>query len=165
MVISIPQFITHVAKTDNKYAANKMMKINNQAIYNGAINRFTRAIVMNNLHDYLKSCLDSYLPLFSRESIAFPVCVHLEIRTVINHGDISMRKGKICWKEAKEDYEPGWDIENLASIWIKALNDVFTQSKFIPDDNVKYIDCVGYKFVEVKNLEDRELIIKINEDE
>lgn len=164
MVIEIPEFPTHIAKTDNKYAANKMIKINNQSIYNGAINRFTRAVVMNNMHAYLAVQLHEYLPLFLRESITFPVCVDVEIHTVINHGDISMRKGKICWKPAVEDYEPGWDIENLAAIWIKALNDVFTRSKFIPDDNVKYISCVSYKFVEVADLQDRKLIIKINED-
>ena len=164
MVVELLEFPTHIAKTDNKYAPNKMQKINNQAIYNGAINRFTRAIVMNNLHAYLARELHQYLPLFFKETKTYPVCVDVEVHTVINHGDISMRKGKICWKRAKINYEPGWDVENLASIWIKALNDVFTKSGFIPDDNVKYISCVSYKFVEVASLEDRKLIIKINED-
>lgn len=163
MVIEIPLFPTHIARSDNKFAPNKMQKINNQAIYNGSLNRFARAIVMNNLHDYLAVHMHTYLPAFLRSGVQFPVCVELEVHTVINHGDISMRKGKTCWKPAKPGYEPGWDIENLASIWIKALNDVFTRSKFIPDDNVKYIDCVGYKFEQVKTLEDRKLVIKIDE--
>ena len=34
--IEIPEFITHIARTDNKFAANKMIKINHQSIYNGA---------------------------------------------------------------------------------------------------------------------------------
>lgn len=164
MVIEIPEFPTHIAKTDNKIAPNKMMKINNQAIYNGAINRFSRAIVMNNLHNYLALQVQPYLAAFQREPPVFPICVDLEVHTVLNHGHISMRKGKTCWKPASPTYEPGWDVENLASIWIKALNDVFTRLGFIKDDNVKYISCVSYRFEEVRNLEDRKLVIKIDEE-
>lgn len=165
MVIEIPEFPTHLPKSDNKYAANKMQKLNNQAIYNGSLNRFGRAIVMNNMHKYLAGYLDPYLTTFSRESIEFPICVDIEVHTVINHGSIMMRKGNVCWKPPKPDYEPTWDIDNLASIWIKGLNDTLTKSKFIPDDTVKYLACTSYKYHEVASLEDRKLIIKINEDE
>lgn len=161
MTIEITQFPTHIAKTDNKYAPNKMIKINNQSIYNGAVNRFTRATVMKNLHAYLKNELSPYLsslPVFK-----YPLKISLDVHTVINHGNISMRKGKICWKPAEEDYEPNWDIENLASIWIKALNDAMTQLGFIKDDNVKFISKVGYEYHQVKDLDERKLIIKINE--
>jgi Holliday junction resolvase RusA-like endonuclease len=159
--IVIPEFPTHMAKTDNKYAPNKMIKLNNQSIYNGALNRFARAIVMNNMHEYLASHLEPALEEFRKSMVVYPVCIHLEVHTVVNHGSISMRKGKTCWKPAKEDYVPEWDIENLATIWIKALNDTLTKTGFLSDDNIKFVDCVGYKFKPVNDINERKLIIKI----
>ena len=53
--IILEKFPTHVAKTDNKVAPNKYWKINSQGVYNGAIQRFTRAIIIKNMHEYIIS--------------------------------------------------------------------------------------------------------------
>jgi len=159
MKITLKQFPTHIAKTNNKIAPNKMLKINNQAIYNGYVNRFTRNIVMNNLHNYL-------IPIFkvfsSSPFYSLPIKVTVNIYTVKNHGSISMRKGKLCWKPAKASYIPNWDIDNLASIWIKAINDSLVKSKLLPDDTIEYIKGGCYNYHEVKDIKDRkiEIIIK-----
>ena len=164
MIIEINEFPTHIAKTNNKVAPDKMIKINNQSIYNSNLNRFARNIVMKNMHDYLKSKLEPYLEVWLREQPAFPICVNLEIHVPKNYGNVRMIKGKLSWKLPSKNYAPNWDVENLASIWMKALNDVLTDLGFIPDDNVEYIACVGYDYKEVKDLKDRKLIIKLDED-
>lgn len=163
MIIILNKFPTHIAKTDNKIASNKMIKINNQAIYNGALNRFARNIVMKNLHDYISKNLLLYKHLYKRESHSFPMNIKVIIYTVINHGNISMRSGKLIWKLPEEDYKPNWDIENLASIWIKAINDSLTLTGFIPDDNISYINSISYEYIEVKDFEDRKIEIHLDE--
>jgi len=159
--ITLNEFPTHIAKTNNKIKANKMLKINNQAIYNGFIGRFTRNIVINNLHDYLSIEIGRYVPGLIRKKIELPVNITVDIYTVINHGSISMRSGKLCWKPAKASYEPTWDIDNLATIWIKCINDVLVKEGVLPDDNVSCISGMRYNFIEVQDLKDRKLEITI----
>tara|TARA_R110000796_G_scaffold114269_2_gene225961 strand:+ start:107 stop:595 length:489 start_codon:yes stop_codon:yes gene_type:complete len=154
VTITLKEFPTHVAYTDNKYAVNKMKKLNNQSIYNGALNRFSRAIVMKNLHNYVTSNIPKGLKITS-----FPVKIHYLFRTVRNHGSISMRKGKICWKPAKEGYEANWDLQNLAMIWMKGADDAFSKAGVLPDDNVDYIKGESFDIEFVDTLEERELII------
>ena len=133
--IVIPEFLTHVEKTDNKVAPNKFVKINNQTIYNGAITRFTRN----------------------------PVKIKFIIKTVLNHGSISRRNGKINWKKVGKNYVPNWDIENLSSIWIKCINDVLVKKRILVDDNVKFIKKISYEFEEVDDISEREIIVEIQD--
>ena len=155
-MIILEEFPTHIAKTNNKIAPNKMLKINNQAIYNGFISRFTRNIVVNNMKDYVKSNISKNLQIHN-----FPVYIEFHIYTVRNHGSISMRNGKVCWKPSKKDYKPNWDIENLATAWIKVICDSLIDLKIIPDDNVEFVKGISYKFIEVEQLQDRKIKIII----
>jgi len=156
MVIKIKKFLTHIPKTNNKIAANKYWKINNQSIYNGAINTFSRAIVIENLHKYIMDKLPDVI--FE----GFPIKISIIIRTVKNHGNIRRRKnGEISWKKPDDDFIPTWDEDNLTSIWTKVIRDSLVKKGIIPDDNVKFIKG-GYRGVEfVEDIEDREIIIKI----
>lgn len=162
MKIIIKEFPTHIARTNNKVAANKMIKINNQSIYNSNLNRFARNIVMDNLHNYLSKLFKPYLSIYKREPPAFPLKITVNFYTVINHGSISMRSGKLCWKYPKKNYIPNWDIENLATIWIKAICDTLVKCKFFPDDNVKYLSSISYNYYEIEKLEDRKIEIEIS---
>lgn len=155
--VTIPEFITHVAYTKNVKAPNKFKKINSQFLYNGSIHRFTRAIVMDNLHSYIMSYLEPFKDLL----IDYPVKVTYEIHTVINHGSIALRKGLLSWKPASKDYKPNFDLDNLLNIWSKAGNDALTKSGVIVDDNTSIIKELTYKFVEVKDITDRKIVIKI----
>ena len=148
---------THIAKTNNKKAPNKFMKINNQAIYNGTLNYFSRCIVVDNLH---KLIVDAVPKDFNIDT---PVIPGIIIRTVYNHGSISRRSGKICWKPPKVDYKPNWDVDNLAMLWIKTIKDSLTLSGLIPDDNVEFIRGGFYKVEFVDDIKDLELIIKFME--
>ena len=154
--IKIKDFPTHVAKTNNKVAANKYWKINNQSIYNGSINTFSRAIVIENLHDFIISVLPDY------KLTDFPIKVDVVIKTVKNHGNIRrLKSGKISWKPPEKDFIPTWDEDNLTAIWTKVIRDSLTKKGIIPDDNVKYI-IGGYRGIEfVNDIKDREIIIKL----
>tara|TARA_R110000851_G_scaffold78000_5_gene172070 strand:+ start:9930 stop:10406 length:477 start_codon:yes stop_codon:yes gene_type:complete len=154
VTITLNEFPTHMAYTDNKYAPNKMKKLNNQSIYNGALNRFSRATVMKNMHEYITS----QIPKGSKVT-NYPVKVHYLFRTVRNHGSISMRSGKLCWKKPKDDYKSNWDIQNLAMIWMKAVDDACQKAGVIVDDNSDYINGEQFDLEFVENLEDREIII------
>jgi|AntDeeMinimDraft_6_1070357.scaffolds.fasta_scaffold04691_2 Holliday junction resolvase RusA-like endonuclease len=163
MIIVLNRFPTHLAKTDNKFAPNKMQKLNYQSIYNGSLNRFGRAIVMKNMHNYLAKEFKPYLSSFKKESLTYPIEMHLELHTVYNHGSISMRKNKICWKPVKATYSPTWDLDNFADIWKKGINDVLEQEGFIKNDSVQYIDGGHQKYHRVEHIDDRKLIIRLNE--
>lgn len=165
MEITLPKFPTHLPKTNNKIKANKLIKLNGQSIYNGALSRFGRAIVMNNFHDYLvpefKKFKDAIHAQMDLGELKYPLVVVLNFYTPINHGNIQVRKGKLVWKPAEPDFEPSWDIDNLASIWMKPVKDSLAMAGIIPNDNVKFIRGGGYLFNEVSDIEDRKLVIKL----
>lgn len=156
ITISLKKFPTHLPYTKNKKAPDKFAKLNFQSIYNGSINRFARATLMENLHKYVFGRIKMKNP-----KLIYPVKIKYTFKTVINHGDISRRGGKIIWKYPKEQYVPGWDIENLANIWIKGGNDALVKAKVLKDDSIQYVSGTSHEYVEVSNFEDREIIIEI----
>ena len=156
--ITIDKFPIHVEKTRNKYKENKFAKVNNQSIYNGSISRFSRAIVVDSLHRYLIKVLPDV------EFMKFPALVHITIRTVKNHGSISRRAGKVIWKPPKDDYQASWDEDNLTAIWTKVIRDALVMKGIFPDDSVEYITGGERRIEFVDDIEDRQIIIKIEED-
>ena len=122
IVIVIPEFLIHVAKSKSTY-----LKINNNAIYSGNMHRFTRAKIVKDLHNYLTP----YLKPFKGLNINSPVHITYNIYTVLNHGSISLRGGVLRWKPVKKGYKPTWDLENLASLWVKVGNDTLTLENVI----------------------------------
>jgi hypothetical protein len=149
---------THIAKTNNKSAPNKFIKINSQSIYNGSLNTFSRAIVVENMHYFVEWNIPSAiigLKLTKVKEIIY------EFRTVINHGDIRRVKGKISWKKPGPGYIPSWDLNNLSDIWVKTGNDALVLSGVLSDDNAGVIRDTRYRFVEVEDIDDLELVITI----
>lgn len=156
--INLKQFPTHLPYTKNKKVVDKYTKLNFQSIYNGSINRFSRANLMDALHSYVERRLPKNINVDK-----FPVKLHYVFKTVINHGDISLRNFKIIWKKPDEHYIAGWDIENLASLWVKGATDSIVRKGILPDDSVRYLTGISYEFIPVEEFEDREIIIKIIE--
>ena len=152
------RFPTHIAYT--KSTKNpKYVKINYQNIYNGMISRFTRATMIGNLHSYISENISEGSPIGEN------LDEEIEIHTIINHDTISRRRNKegvygIYWKPPQEGYIPGWDIENLASIWSKVINDTLIGLKYLKDDNIDYIRSIKYKFIPVEDIDERKIIIK-----
>jgi len=165
-IVQINKFITHIAKTRNKIAPNKFIKINNQLIYNSNLNRFARNIVVDNLHTYLIEYISRFLIIKLNNP---PYQVSLDIYVPINYGDVSRRKLKdgnfhIIWKEPTIDYEPTWDIDNLGDIWLKVFKDALQLSKVIENDNVRFVKSNGpATFHEIQDLNERKLVFKIIE--
>lgn len=162
--INIPEFITHAAKTENKIAPDKFVKINNQSIYNGSINRFSRNTVIKYMHNYIFSFLpkvDLYKLLDSHglSNLEF----EYTFKTVVNHGNIkrSSKTGLISWKKPTKSFQANWDIENLASIWTKTINDSLTKNGNIPDDSIRYLKKVSYEFIPCEDIKERNINLKI----
>lgn len=155
--ISMP-LLSHIACTKNKTAKNTYWKINNQRIYDGSVNKFKRAIIVENMHDYIINCLDD-----SILNLKIPKIKNLEyiFNTVKNHGSISRRGGKTCWKVPEENYVENWDINNISDIWIKTGNDALTLAGVIIDDNAGVIRTTTYSMNEVDHIDDLELEIII----
>lgn len=159
IVLSIPNFITHVAKTNNKTAENKYIKVNNQLIYNSNLNRFARNIVVRNLHEYLIPYIKKAIP---KQLSDPPYQVALDIHVPINYGDVSRRKKQgvptIIWKEPEKDYIPTWDIGNLGELWLKTFEDALQKAGAIKNDHIGFITRHGpISFYPVKDLNDRRL--------
>lgn len=156
MIFVLDKFPTHIAYTKGKNP--KFVKINYQNIYNGRVHTFSRAIMIGNLHEYIKGAIPEGTPIGEnlREII--------EVYTVINHDSISRRKSGedyiIYWKKPVENYIPKWDIENLASIWSKVINDTLQELNYLHDDNITYIKEITYRFIPVEDLDSRKIIIK-----
>ena len=150
--IVIPRFITHVATSKKKFT-----KIGGQKIYSG-INFFIRAKIMGELHSYISKYIPKDL------SLKTPIKIELEIHCPINFGDVRMGKDKVVtYKSPPKDYIPRWDVDNLW-LWGKAFQDVLTELKAIPDDNVKYVKKSGsIEFIEQPDWNRRKLVFKIYE--
>jgi hypothetical protein len=157
--VIIPQFITHIEKTNNKIASNKFIKINNQLIYNSNLNRFARNIVVINMHNYIISHINKKFQLNK-----YPYQISLNFYAPINYGSISRRfiksekDFKIICKEPSKDYTPNWDIGNYGDIWLKTFADALQIKGCLKDDNVKYIKSIGpTTFIQEDLFENRKL--------
>lgn len=154
-VIRLP-LITHVAKTNNKYAADKMFKINNQALYSQSLNRYARAIVIDNMHKHILKYIDVDRKIKKVHHLIY------KFGTVINHDTVRIYKGKVSWKKPDIDYVPRWDANNLSDVWVKAGNDAIVMSGLLDDDNVSIVNPTTYYFTFVDDLADAFLEITLN---
>ena len=149
--IIIPKFITHIAKTKNKY-----VKINGQKLFTG-MNYHLRALVVRRMHTYIQQ----YIPNILELDEIVPMKVKLYVYTTVNHGDIRMYRGELRWRPPKKDYIPKWDIDNLW-IWVKCFQDTLVEMGKIEDDNIKYIPNSGeIEFIPVEDFKDRKLIFEL----
>lgn len=157
--ITIP-LITHIYKTANKVKANKLIKINNQAIYNGSLNTFARAIVVENLHLYFAEHIDDCFKglLIDSDNVR----LNYEFHTVLNHGNVKMLKSGISWNPPKKGYKPNWDFDNISNIWTKIGNDTLVLERVLLDDNVGIVKENNAKFIEIKELFDAKIVLTIN---
>ena len=160
MTLVLDKFPTHVKKTNNKIKPNKWWKINSQGIYNSSIQKFTRGIVIENIHSYIISELKQQeLP-----SISSPVQLVLRIYIPINYGDIRRKKdGTISWKKPDKDYIPTADEDNISWIWNKCIKDCITKLLIWEDDTMYWCrgtdSLVGF----IDELEDRRIEISFRE--
>ena len=152
VLITIPKFITHIAKTKKKY-----VKINGQKLFTG-MNYHLRALVVRRMHTYIQQ----YVPPVLELDDILPMKLKLYVYTAINHVDVRMYKGKLSWRKPKDDYIPKWDVDNLW-IWIKCFQDTLVEMGMIDDDNCKIIPNSGeIEFIPVEDFEDRKLVFELS---
>ena len=90
----------------------------------------------------IKNDMKPHLP--KEIDLEFPIMIDIELYTT----------PKYC----------NWDLDNL---WIynKCFQDVLTESKLIPEDNILYISKAGApRFIPVINEEDRKMVFTLTED-
>lgn len=152
IVLDFPKFITHVPLSKNKWVKIGYNKIHASAHYT------VRNAYVACMHKYISN----YIP--NNIEVQTPVETHLIVYAPINYGSVKSLKDKktnkryINWKPSREDYEPNWDLGNLALVWIKCLDDMLIKKGIIPEDTVKFMRKTTYEYEEVENLEDRKLI-------
>ena len=151
--VTIPEFKTHVQQS-----ANKWKKINGQSIYTGAHHRVRQKFV-EDIHAYLKEHIGENENVLIKES---PVEIQVKIHAPINYGDVRRMRGKICWKTPAENYEPTWDLDNFAWIWIKCIQDVLQHQNIVSEDTVKHIRKVSYEYIPCETLDDRKIEVTIS---
>lgn len=151
LIITFPEFITHVTVSKNKWK-----KIGYNAIYMcphfHVRNSFTSAI-----HTYI----EKYMP--KNLKIEGPVTTEVIIYVPINYGNVKsvmdkkLGVRKISWKPPSKDYKPNWDIFNLGAVWLKALDDALVHTGALEDDNIAFFNGFGGRFIEVETLEERRI--------
>ncbi len=150
---------THIHSTKNKVKPNKYWKINSQGIYNGQIQRFTRAIIVENMHKYI-------LDEFSKHvlpQLLKPVQLQINIYIPINYANVSRRSGKTIWYPAIEGYEPSNDEDNISWLWIKCIKDCITKSKMWVDDTMLWCRGTNSMIYFIDELDDRKIEISFKE--
>jgi len=152
IILEFPEFITHIPQTKKKW-----IKIGYNKLY--ASGHFSiRAALVATMHRYIESNIPNDLLIKS------PIETSLIVYAPINFGNVKRLTDKktgdkyISWKPAREDYEPNWDIGNLALVWLKCLDDVVVKKKIIKDDSIAYLTKTSYEFREVKTLKERKLV-------
>ena len=152
--VTMDKFSTHVPLNKKR---SKWMKIGFNRIYSG-MNFHLRNLVVSHMHEYISSCIPAGV-----KPLRPGLRCKLIVKVPKNFGNIRRVKGKLSWKKPPKDHRPNWDLENLANIWIKCINDTLVGREVIPDDTVGVISGISYEFVECEEFEDRELVYKIYE--
>ena len=155
-MLILDKFPTHIEKSDNKIKANSWWKINSQGIYNSSIQKFTRGIVVANMHKYiLKELSTQKLPVITE-----PVQLILRFYIPINYGNVRRKKdGSITWKKPIEGYEPSADEDNVSWIWNKTIKDCLTKLNLWADDTMYWCRGTDSLVEFIEELEDRRIEI------
>lgn len=162
-----PLFPTHVRCTDNKFKANRYWKVNGQAIYNGSVARFRRAIIMSAMHE---ACVPAVMLLRNVvKSAGINVNEHrwtvsCIMRTHAGYASVtrtfSKKKGwaikggeQVMLEKATFDVDNTW-------IWRKAFVDTMVKEpniRVFDTDSVRRIASSGDEWLQVDSLEQRSL--------
>lgn len=174
VIITIPQFITHVEKKKTKKITLKKkespyFKIGGNAFYSQEIKYYERSHITKIIHAYLNGFIPKGI-----ETISYPVIFQIEFHVPINYGGISIRynEKKFCydlsWSKPGEDYKPNYDLDNLQQCWIKWILDHLrgnnrhvSTKKVLIDDNVWWVRGIESRVHFIENLEDRKIIIRL----
>ena len=155
LTLEFPKFITHIPQNKNTF-----VKIGYNKIHTG-MHYSARAALIAAMHGYISEHIPENL------TIEGPIETHIKVYAPVNFGTVRMRvdpktgRRTIQWKPAAKDYEPNWDISNLAMIWLKCMDDVVINKGILPDDTIKYIRKTTYEYIPVDTLDERKLVYEL----
>lgn len=147
------QFPTHV-----NLSKNKTFKISTQSIYNHRLHHHERSKIISFMKEYVKQQIPSNWCVSEQ---VFPVKLHLTFYTPINWASVRMVKGELKWKKPANNYQAQHDLDNLAWIWGKVIQDCLKECLVIPEDTVDFVNDVEYSYVVVDTFEDRQIHLQI----
>ena len=153
--LEFPQFITHISKNKNEW-----IKIGYNKLYAG-VHFNVRASLISAMHGYIEKHIPDGIKVIG------PVETSLIVYAPINFGSMKMilnkktNKREIQWKPALTNYKPNWDIGNLATVWLKCLDDVIIKKGILPDDTIEFLRKTSYEFKPVTHFSERKLVYQI----
>jgi hypothetical protein len=145
--------MTHFACSDNKIKANRYMKANGQILYNQQLGRFARNFFMINMHKYITDYVKDY------KVEVYPIEMELIFHLIPNYQGVRRVKGEIRFPKNPQ-LDPTYDLDNVSSLWKKAIQDTLTINKVITDDTANIIRKTTEEIIFIENPE--EMFIEIN---
>ena len=110
------------------------------------------------MKDYIKKQIPSNWHVAEQN---FPIKLHLTFYTPINWASVRMVKKELKWRKPVNNYQAQHDLDNLAWIWGKVMQDCLKESSLIPEDTVDFVNDVEYTYCAVDTFEDRRINLKI----
>lgn len=132
-----------VIKNPKVCGEQKTKLINGQKIYNGEIQRWDRAKMM----DAIKLCFQPYIKNVQKIT-SFPLVITAEVHDFVRDPEL---KNQL------------WDLDNRFYVYQKCFQDILVKEKIIAEDDVLHITgSPAPKFIPLYPGEERKLIFKIN---
>ena len=152
-------FDTHAAYTDNKHKRNKYIKVGGNSVMYGSLQRFSRAVVVDNLHGYLlpvcEACMDA-----AREAYIDPSASDWDLTMYFavhkGYGSVAMRRTKqgIVMGGGDDSQRANWDIDNQW-IWAKMFLDTCQLTGLLAQDTVDVVRSINKVHVQTPSFADR----------
>lgn len=127
------------------HGTEKIKIINGQKIYNGEIQRWDRAKLMDTIHK-------SFIPYICKLKAIkeFPIKIYCEVHDLV---DDPLLKNQV------------WDLENRVFPYFKGFHDVLKHQGIIPDDNILYItQPTAARFIPIEEGQERKLVFIIEKE-
>ena len=158
LIIEIP-FLFYAVKRFRKTMPDVLVKINNQAIYSGTLNKHERNTAVRYVKDHLgTNMIKNKVNDLNIKKVRHTV---YKLYVVRNHGNIRLLQGSLNWKKPAKDYVINWDVDNLAFFWIKTDNDALVENKVLMEDTADRLNMTTYLVEFVENLEDCKIQIML----
>lgn len=159
VMITLRRPPSHVCIAKRKMKADKHIKIGGQQIYNGRLHHNSRAVAMNEMHKYLMQSFSVVRNLIYTSQLVMPKRTKLFVvfGLPVDYGNVALRMTKQGFKFTGGDGSSpcNWDLDNLAWIWNKAIQDELVHQRILDSDTAQQLSGLSYQWVQVPHFKDR----------
>ena len=161
------KFSTHVQMSNNKYKANRYVKVNGQSIYNGSVGRYNRATIKSELSRNMSPGLLLMKEAMFKEGLSLvdsSISVKLYFGANAGYGDVKMRKTKEGLRilSGDECKNIRYDLDNQW-IWGKVFLDELQAKGIVRNDTADRIFKNTIEHVPVDSFSDRFLMFVLTQ--